>query len=106
MAQDRPAALVTGSASGIGRAAALRLAQAGYDVAINYSRSRDAAGQTLAELEKLGGQHLAVRADVSDDAAGAPGQDRDARGSGLPSLRHRPYQVVRRGCPSHAVTAT
>jgi NAD(P)-dependent dehydrogenase (short-subunit alcohol dehydrogenase family) len=69
MAQDRPAALVTGSASGIGRAAALRLAQAGYDVAINYSRSQDAAGQTLAELEKLGGQHLAVRADVSDDAA-------------------------------------
>src|SRR5208282_3451067 len=36
MAQDRPAALVTGSASGIGRAAALRLARAGYDVAINY----------------------------------------------------------------------
>jgi 3-oxoacyl-[acyl-carrier protein] reductase len=69
MAQDRPAALVTGSASGIGRAAALRLARAGYDVVINYSRSPDAAGQTLAELEKLGGQHLAVRADVSDDAA-------------------------------------
>jgi 3-oxoacyl-[acyl-carrier protein] reductase len=69
MAQDRPAALVTGSASGIGRAAALRLARGGYDVAINYSRSPDAAGQTLAELEKLGGQHLAVRADVSDDTA-------------------------------------
>src|SRR5215813_4366599 len=73
MAPDRPAALVTGSASGIGRAAALRLARAGYDVAINYSRSPDAAGQTLAELEKLGGQlggrYLAVRADVSDDAA-------------------------------------
>src|SRR5438552_6285846 len=69
MAQDRPAALVTGSASGIGRAAALRLAQAGYDVAINYSRSRDTAQTTLAELESLGGRHLALRADVSDDAA-------------------------------------
>ena len=67
MAQDRPAALVTGSASGIGRAAALRLAQAGYDVVINYSRSSDAAAKTLAELEQLGGRHLAVRADVSDD---------------------------------------
>src|SRR6267378_4476278 len=33
------AALVTGAASGIGRAAALALARAGYDVAINYSRS-------------------------------------------------------------------
>ena len=69
MAPDRPAALVTGSASGIGRAAALRLARAGYDVAINYSRSEDAARQTLAELESLGGRHLALRADVSDDAA-------------------------------------
>src|SRR5437870_2148605 len=69
MAQDRPAALVTGSASGIGRAAALRLAQAGYDVAINYSRSGDTARKTLAELESLGGRHLALRADVSDDAA-------------------------------------
>src|ERR1700675_2299373 len=69
IAGDRPAALVTGSASGIGRAAALRLARAGYDVAINYSRSEDAARQTLAELEKLGGRHLALRADVSDDDA-------------------------------------
>jgi 3-oxoacyl-[acyl-carrier protein] reductase len=69
MAQDRPTALVTGSASGIGRAAALRLARAGYDVAINYSRSQDTARQTLGELESLGGHHLALRADVSDDAA-------------------------------------
>jgi Dehydrogenases with different specificities (related to short-chain alcohol dehydrogenases) len=69
MAQDRPAALVTGSASGIGRAAALRLARAGYDVAINYSRSQDTARTTLAELESLGGRHVALRADVSDDAA-------------------------------------
>src|SRR2546422_294020 len=69
MAHDRPAALVTGSASGIGRAAALRLARAGYDVAINYSRSGDTARKTLAELESLGGHHLALRADVSDGAA-------------------------------------
>jgi 3-oxoacyl-[acyl-carrier protein] reductase len=69
MAAGRPAALVTGSASGIGKAAALRLARGGYDVAINYRRSRDNAEQTLAELEKLGGRPLAVRADVSDDGA-------------------------------------
>ena len=69
MAQDRPTALVTGSASGIGRAAAVRLARAGYDVAINYSRSGDTAAGTLAELESLGGRHLALRADVSDDTA-------------------------------------
>src|SRR6185369_11363971 len=69
MAPDRPAALVTGSASGIGRATALRLARAGYDVAINYSRSEAAARQTLAELDRLGGRHLALRADVSDETA-------------------------------------
>jgi 3-oxoacyl-[acyl-carrier protein] reductase len=69
MTGDRPAALVTGSASGIGRAAALRLARAGYDVAINYRRSEDDARRTMAELEALGGRHLALRADVSDDAA-------------------------------------
>ncbi len=69
MAEDRPAALVTGSASGIGRAVALRLARAGYDVAINYRRSEDDARRTMAELEALGGRHLALRADVSDDAA-------------------------------------
>jgi 3-oxoacyl-[acyl-carrier protein] reductase len=69
MAGDRPAALVTGSASGIGRAMALRLARAGYDVAINYRRSEDDARRTMAELEALGGRHLALRADVSDDAA-------------------------------------
>jgi 3-oxoacyl-[acyl-carrier protein] reductase len=69
MAQDRPAALVTGSSSGIGRAAALRLARAGYDVAINYSRSVDAARDTLRELEAHGGRHLALRGDVSDEGA-------------------------------------
>jgi 3-oxoacyl-[acyl-carrier protein] reductase len=69
MAQDRPAALVTGSASGIGRAAALRLARAGYDVAINYSRSAGAAEQVLLELQACGGRHIAVQADVSDQPA-------------------------------------
>jgi 3-oxoacyl-[acyl-carrier protein] reductase len=69
MQDARPIALVTGSASGIGRAAALLLAAAGYDVTINYSRSADRANATLAELTALGGSHRAVLADVSDDAA-------------------------------------
>ena len=69
MTDPRPLALVTGSASGIGRAAALRLAHAGYDVTINYSRSAGRAEQTLAELHAVGGAHQAVAGDVSDDAA-------------------------------------
>lgn len=66
---SRPVALVTGSASGIGRACALRLAQEGYDVTINYSRSADRAEKTLEELHALGGEHHAVAADVADDQA-------------------------------------
>lgn len=65
----RPVALVTGSASGIGRAAALRLARAGFDVTINYSRSKERAEQALDDLHTLGGEHQAVCADVADDAA-------------------------------------
>jgi len=60
---------VTGSASGIGRAAALRLARAGYDVVINYSTSEGRAARTTDDLGSLGGRHLALRGDVSDDAA-------------------------------------
>ncbi|MFD1715430.1 SDR family NAD(P)-dependent oxidoreductase [Amnibacterium flavum] len=69
MSTSRPRALVTGSASGIGRASALRFAEAGYDVTINYGKSRERGEATLAELEAFGGQHAAVQADVSDDAA-------------------------------------
>jgi len=61
------AALVTGAASGIGRAAALALARAGYDVVINYSSSEKAARETAAAAEKLGAKSLVVRCDVSDE---------------------------------------
>lgn len=69
MRDIRPTALVTGSASGIGRAVALRLAEAGFDVTINYSRSKDRSEQTLEELTAFGGEHQAVCADVTDDGA-------------------------------------
>ena len=62
------AALVTGGATGIGRAAVLALARAGYDVALNYSSSEKAVRGTAAEVEKLGVQSLVVRCDVSDEA--------------------------------------
>ncbi|MFJ9543251.1 SDR family NAD(P)-dependent oxidoreductase [Streptomyces sp. NPDC101225] len=62
-------ALVTGSAGGIGRAVALRLAAADYDVTINYSRSKERAEATLKELRQHPGRHQAIQADVSDDDA-------------------------------------
>lgn len=59
------AALVTGSATGIGRAVAVRLAQQGYAVAVNYSRSAQEAEDTLHEVHKQGVPALLIRANVA-----------------------------------------
>ena len=66
---SRKAALVTGAATGIGAAAVLALARAGFDVALNYSSSEAAARETAAAAEKLGAPTLLVRCDVSDERA-------------------------------------
>ena len=60
-------ALVTGAATGIGRSVVLALARAGYDVALNYSSSEAAAGETANQAAKLGAKTLLVRCDVSDE---------------------------------------
>ncbi len=60
------AALVTGGSRGIGRAIALRLAEAGADVAINYLRQRTAAEETVRLVEKTGRRALAIRANVGE----------------------------------------
>ena len=67
MTESSRAALVTGSASGIGSAAAVALARAGYDVAVNYSRSEDAARKTAAECEAAGVRAIIHKCDVADD---------------------------------------
>jgi 3-oxoacyl-[acyl-carrier protein] reductase len=59
-------ALVTGSSRGIGRACALRLAQAGADVVINYKTNRAAGEATVAEIEALDRKALLVQCDVGD----------------------------------------
>lgn len=79
---DRPTALVTGSSSGIGRATAVRLARAGFDVVINYSTSSARADAVLAELAALGGRHRAIRADVADDGAVRSMVEQAAGGAG------------------------
>jgi len=63
---SNPVALVTGSSRGIGKQTALRLAKAGYDIVINYARSKAAAEETAKEIEKLGVKALVVRAHVGD----------------------------------------
>jgi glucose 1-dehydrogenase len=61
-------ALVTGASSGIGRAIALALAEAGADVVVNYSSGEDKAREVCSAVEKLGARAIAVSADVSDEA--------------------------------------
>jgi 3-oxoacyl-[acyl-carrier protein] reductase len=60
--------LVTGGASGIGRATVLALAREGAAVAVNYCRSKAAAHETAALAEQAGVRAMAVRADVTRDA--------------------------------------
>jgi 3-oxoacyl-[acyl-carrier protein] reductase len=68
MSSDKPLALVTGAATGIGRSAATTMAKNGYDVVINYSKSEDAAKMTARDAEAAGAKTLLHRCDVSDDA--------------------------------------
>ncbi|QDU24337.1 SDR family NAD(P)-dependent oxidoreductase [Urbifossiella limnaea] len=62
-------ALVTGSATGVGRACAVRFAKLGFAVAVNYSKSEADAAET-AELVRAAGAPVKVyKASVGDDAA-------------------------------------
>lgn len=69
MRVDGKAAIVTGGGTGVGRSTALKLAERGCNVLINYSRSRDEAEATAAEVRALGVQGVAIEANVVDDAA-------------------------------------
>lgn len=62
--EQRKCALITGSSRGVGKAAALRLAENGYNIVINYARSKKAALETAEEIEKLGVKALVVKANV------------------------------------------
>ncbi len=59
--------LVTGGSRGIGAACVKLLARDGYDVAINYASSADAAQRLAAEVSDLGRHAVAIRADVGSE---------------------------------------
>jgi 3-oxoacyl-[acyl-carrier protein] reductase len=65
----RKVALVTGSATGIGRAAAVRFAREGFAVAVNYSRSEKEAQETLEQVRAHGGPALLCQANVAHERA-------------------------------------
>ncbi|MET8976959.1 3-oxoacyl-ACP reductase FabG [Streptomyces sp. NPDC004539] len=66
---ERPVAVVTGGSRGIGRAAVLRLAADGFDVAFCYLSSPERAEEVAAEARRAGARVLARKTDVS-----VPGQ--------------------------------
>jgi NAD(P)-dependent dehydrogenase (short-subunit alcohol dehydrogenase family) len=65
---DCPWALVTGSASGIGREIAVQLARDGFKIAVNHLAHPEAAAETLQRIEKVGGSGIALQGDVGNAA--------------------------------------
>lgn len=62
-------AIVTGSAMGLGASVALKLAERGANIVINYSKSEKEAAETLAAVKALGVDGIMVQADVTEDDA-------------------------------------
>ncbi|HAK62467.1 MAG TPA: oxidoreductase, partial [Alphaproteobacteria bacterium] len=62
------AAIVTGSAMGLGAAVALKLARRGVNVVINYSKSEKDAREVAGQCAALGVETLAVKANIAEDA--------------------------------------
>ena len=64
----RKIALVIGGSGGIGRAACLKLAREGYDIAIHYHHNKEQARLLKEKITSLGRQAICVRADITDNA--------------------------------------
>ena len=82
---QREDALVTGSDQGIGQGIALRLAEEGADVVVNYRKNRDGAEETRAQIEQMGRRSVSIQADIGqvadahrvvDEAIDGAGRDR------------------------------
>jgi NAD(P)-dependent dehydrogenase (short-subunit alcohol dehydrogenase family) len=62
-------ALITGASRGIGSGIALKFAEEGADVVVNYYNDGDAADSVAEEIRNLGGKALTIKADVSKSMA-------------------------------------
>ncbi len=61
-------AIVTGAASGLGKAIAIRFGKEGMKVVVNYLSKEEEATKVVEEIKRSGGQAIAVQADVSKEA--------------------------------------
>lgn len=59
-------AIVTGASRGLGQAIAMELAEKGAKVVVNYAGSKERAEQVVEDIKQLGGEAIAVQADVAD----------------------------------------
>lgn len=81
MMQSKKVALVTGAATRIGRAAAVALAEAGFDVVINYSRSEQAARTTAEQAQAKGARRCYLNVTLAMIRASARCSKRLSRNS-------------------------
>jgi 3-oxoacyl-[acyl-carrier protein] reductase len=107
-------ALVTGSSRGIGRAIALRLADEGLNIIVNYRTRQQEASEVAALIQKKGGRAMAIQADVSilEEAENMVRKGREAfgpievlvnnatihRGSKIHKLSPADWDLVIRSC--------
>ncbi|MEI4232755.1 SDR family oxidoreductase [Roseovarius sp. D22-M7] len=75
-------ALVTGAGKRLGRAIALELARQGFDVAVHYDRSAEAAEDVVAEIRGMGRRAASLQADLLDETQVTPLVARAAEGLG------------------------
>ena len=66
MSLKNKSAIVTGAGRDIGRACALRLAAEGANIALSYHSSSEGAESAVAEIKKMGGNAIAVKADLNN----------------------------------------
>src|SRR5713101_5881536 len=99
--------LITGASSGIGQAIAIRFAEEGANVAINYHSGAEQAEITLAQAKKAnpGGKYLTIQADVSreDNVQAMFAKALDAFGS-IDILVNN--SGIQKQCPSHELEAS